>query len=198
MSLTINPAIELNLRLPSMVHGKHGFERVVWAFKNVLDHSVTWLFYDLSGKNDGSGPIAQHQPKIVTVKPEIDTLNGARVPKLTQEIGDDGHDLATDLLEWLSLAIMGSPRVQQKDTIDSYLSRYRVPSEDEDIECTTQDLAVLRWHGLIPATFIKGVVLAALTASSAEWFGVNAVGFDGRAYSVLQRRHHTLTWEYEN
>lgn len=196
--LTVNPAIELNLRLPSMVHGKHGFERIVWAFRNVLNHSVTWLFYSLSGKNNGSGPIAEHQPKIVTVKSEIDTLNRARIPKPTQEIGDEDHDLANDLLEWLSLTTMGSPRVQQKDSIDSYLSKYRVPGEDEDMECTTQDLTILRWHGLIPATFIKGAVLAVLKAPDTEWFGMNAVGFDGRPYSILQRKHHTLTWEYED
>ena len=40
-------AIEIDLRQPSMLHGKKGFERIVWAFKNVLNHSVTWLFHDL-------------------------------------------------------------------------------------------------------------------------------------------------------
>ena len=42
----LTTVVELNLRLPSMLHGKKGFERIVWAFKNVLNHSVTWLFYD--------------------------------------------------------------------------------------------------------------------------------------------------------
>ena len=41
-------AVELNLRSPSMLHGKKGFERIVWAFKNVLNHSVTWLFHDFN------------------------------------------------------------------------------------------------------------------------------------------------------
>ncbi len=40
-----------------MLHGKKGFERVVWAFKNVLNKSVTWLFYDfderLGASDDG-------------------------------------------------------------------------------------------------------------------------------------------------
>jgi ribonuclease P/MRP protein subunit RPP40 len=39
--------VEINLRLPSMLHGKKGFERVVYAFKNVLITPVTWLFSDL-------------------------------------------------------------------------------------------------------------------------------------------------------
>lgn len=45
-------AVEINLRLPSMLHGKKGFERIVWAFKNVLNHSVTWLFHDFTSSFD--------------------------------------------------------------------------------------------------------------------------------------------------
>ena len=45
--LTVSSVVELNLRLPSMLHGKKGFERIVWAFANVLTQSMAWLFYDL-------------------------------------------------------------------------------------------------------------------------------------------------------
>ncbi|KAL1634955.1 hypothetical protein SLS56_002038 [Neofusicoccum ribis] len=44
-------AVEMELRKPSMLHGKKGFERIVWAFKNVLDQSVTWLFHDLQSSD---------------------------------------------------------------------------------------------------------------------------------------------------
>jgi ribonuclease P/MRP protein subunit RPP40 len=39
--------VKLNLRLPSMLKGKKGFDRIVYAFKNVLTTPVTWLFCDL-------------------------------------------------------------------------------------------------------------------------------------------------------
>lgn len=55
--LTLNAVVELNFRLPSMLHGKKGFERIVWAFKNVLNQSLAWLFCDLdaqSRQNEGS------------------------------------------------------------------------------------------------------------------------------------------------
>lgn len=90
--------IELNLRLPSMLHGKKGFERIVWAFKNVLNSAVTWLFYDPEGSKGSSaavsgkerlchciaclvvaiahipiipeyGPLAPHHPVRITCKP---------------------------------------------------------------------------------------------------------------------------------
>ena len=34
-----------------MLHGKKGFERIVWAFKNVLNHSVAWLFHDFTANS---------------------------------------------------------------------------------------------------------------------------------------------------
>ena len=46
-SLTHAIVVEINLRLPSMLHGKKGFDRIVYAFKNVLTMPVTWLFHDL-------------------------------------------------------------------------------------------------------------------------------------------------------
>jgi ribonuclease P/MRP protein subunit RPP40 len=30
-----------------MLHGKKGFERLVWAAKNVLNRSLSWIFCDL-------------------------------------------------------------------------------------------------------------------------------------------------------
>jgi ribonucleases P/MRP protein subunit RPP40 len=39
--------VEINLRLPSMLHGKKGFDRIVYAFKNVLTKPVTWIFTNL-------------------------------------------------------------------------------------------------------------------------------------------------------
>lgn len=38
-----------------MLHGKKGFERIVWAFKNVLNHSLAWLFHDLNSPRDIKG-----------------------------------------------------------------------------------------------------------------------------------------------
>jgi ribonuclease P/MRP protein subunit RPP40 len=45
--LTREIVVEIELRLPSMLHGKKGFDRIVYAFKNVLNTPVTWLFCDL-------------------------------------------------------------------------------------------------------------------------------------------------------
>jgi ribonuclease P/MRP protein subunit RPP40 len=47
--------IELDLKLPSMQHGKKGFERIKWAAKNVLTDLLAWLFVDLENEDMTSG-----------------------------------------------------------------------------------------------------------------------------------------------
>ena len=51
--------VETNLRLPSMVRGKKGFERLLYACKHVLTESLTWLFHDCNAAAAASsgGPI---------------------------------------------------------------------------------------------------------------------------------------------
>lgn len=58
--LMIFAVVELNLRLPSMLHGKKGFQRIEWAFKNVLNDPVTWLFFDLGTESLGVAKGAGH------------------------------------------------------------------------------------------------------------------------------------------
>ena len=45
-------AVSLDLKEPSMRHGKKGFERIRWAFRNVLVHPICWLFHNL--QDEGS------------------------------------------------------------------------------------------------------------------------------------------------
>jgi ribonuclease P/MRP protein subunit RPP40 len=49
--------VDLDLRLPSMQHGKKGFERIKWAFKNVVNESMAWLFVDLEHEDITSGTV---------------------------------------------------------------------------------------------------------------------------------------------
>ena len=183
-----------------MVRGKKGFERIIWAFNNVLNQTVTWLFYDLKGQTDGPGPISAHNPKVRKVEPECQTFEAVEVPRMPQQLQQEDFEAATELLEWLSLATSGSPRIQCDDEIDPYLSRYRVPlvtdSTSDAIERKAQDLVRFSWHGFMPSIFVRNVFLAALKASGPNWFGLNAVAFDRKAYSLLQNDNNTMTWEY--
>ena len=93
-----------------MLHGKKGFERIVWAFKNVLNHAVTWLFSDIGKKttdlekesvsNGAKGrtsagaelpasidsttalPILKHHPIAMTCVPEKRNFRSLLVPSM--------------------------------------------------------------------------------------------------------------------
>ncbi|KAL2700021.1 hypothetical protein AAEP93_008544 [Penicillium crustosum] len=195
--------VELNLRLPSMLHGKKGFERIVWAFANVLTQSMAWLFQDLqsnSGLDEGNKPINKVQPQLITCEPqEIDHEQIMTPPfykngKVLEEMSEgDLQEHSGSLSEWLAMVQMASPRLSGEDDVDPYLSRYAVPDADESQAC---DLMSLKWHGLISSRWIMQLFLNLLQstkASNLSWFalavatlGKEAVeGRDGFTVMVL-------------
>lgn len=44
--------VEVDLRSPSMLHGRPGFDRLVYACKNTLTEPLTWLFCNVSNKSE--------------------------------------------------------------------------------------------------------------------------------------------------
>lgn len=44
--------VELDLRSPSMLHGRPGFDRLVYACTNTLTEPLTWLFCNVSNKSE--------------------------------------------------------------------------------------------------------------------------------------------------
>ncbi|PLB42498.1 ribonuclease P protein subunit p40 [Aspergillus candidus] len=193
--------VELNLRLPSMLHGKKGFERIVWAFKNVLNHSVAWLFYDLAPSANGVSPdditLKGNHPHIIDCQPTKTTHSNVLVPPFdglnppAQVPEEDLRDHSEELSEWLAMVSLGSPRVQNDDDVDPYLCRYSVPRADE---ASASNLVSLKWHGFIPPAWIMQlfVLLLRETSSSAQgWFALSSSALGRTAveakdgYSVL-------------
>ena len=168
----------MNLRSPSMLHGKKGFERIVWAFKNVLNHSVAWLFHDFTpspehGKAitivisldnkvtdysnaENDAPITKHHPVTKECQPQKTTAERVRVPDLSPlqclDFDDGFEDWALETYEWLNLVSIESPRICFEDTIDPFLSRYQVPDSESG---KVSDMAILTWTGLIPNFWIR-------------------------------------------
>lgn len=193
-----NIAIEINLRLPSVVHGHKGFERTLWAFRNALNNSVTWLVYDAKPQTGVTGPIVAQQPTSRNVEPDITQLDDVLVPIIPGDIEQDDHITASDLLEWLTMMSAMSPRLQSNDGIDTYLNRYRVPDFPTGSRKPQQAQAVVRfrWHGFVTSSFVTKILLGALKASANDWFAMSATSFHGEAYTVLITEDHTLTWEH--
>ncbi|KAI9670528.1 MAG: hypothetical protein M1831_005748 [Alyxoria varia] len=135
-------AIELDLRHPSMIRGKKLFDRMVYAFKNVLNQSLTWLFRDCRTKTsvkemnvDDAAPIEKHHPRWIASRPVESAIPGIRtlnLPNMAQSEEEeskpipafDDKEYISALEEQLALIALDSPRVLVNDTIDPYLCRY--------------------------------------------------------------------------
>lgn len=146
-----------------MLHGKKGFDRIVWAFSNVLTQSLAWLFCDLEDpaglEEAGNKPIHQLQPQLATCEVQEIDHEQVAMPRLSGDAVEgmsegEAQEYCGGLAEWLALVQMDSPRVKEDD-IDPYLSRYAVPDAEE----TRVDLVSLKWHGFISCHWALRVFL---------------------------------------
>jgi ribonuclease P/MRP protein subunit RPP40 len=217
--------VSYDLRQPSMRHGKPGFSRLEWACRNVLDRSLTWLFYNFNPSTgealeQGKEPISKHAPWIYKIEPTVVKMPGTRCPKLVGGKLADLYDEeeALSMLEYIQLVSLQSPRIRADDDIDPHLSRYEVP--DVGAGLVTRDMVCVRWKGFMPPAFVQNVFLSArrdglksgrkangeleveMEVDGAEepWFALSAQGFGGRrSWTSMQfKGRETLTWEVES
>ncbi|KAL4943342.1 hypothetical protein BDV06DRAFT_190024 [Aspergillus oleicola] len=180
--------IELNMRLPSMLHGKKGFQRIEWAFKNVLNEPVPWLFFDLetpTGVSEGDTPIKRLNPEIRSCEPVQITHENITTPpfsnlNITNKTSESElRDTLGEVSEWLAMLSLSSKRLSADDDIDPYLCRYDAPEIGGD-ETKPLDLVRLEWQGFIPPKWITQffITLFRVTASHASkataWFFLSA------------------------
>ncbi|EPE25249.1 ribonuclease P 40kDa subunit [Glarea lozoyensis ATCC 20868] len=154
-----------------MLHGKKGFDRIVYAFKNVLQSPVTWLFHDLTMGASGSDILASHFPSAKVCNPMVIENFTCDVPNFrapTDNIpANDGdfEDYSVDMYEWLALMLLQSPRTFKDDRIDPLLSRCRAPG----ISVTSSGLVKVTWQGFLsPMWAHKTFVEMLLTLPSDE------------------------------
>ena len=157
--------LDYDLTAPSMSHGKRGFGRLVWACKNVLNHSLTWVFVNFNPSSaealeEGREPISKHAPWTRPFPPSVRTMQRVRVPRIrTAELQSlYEQDDALDLLEYLHMLHLGSPRVDEGDAIDPLLSRYEVPAWNAE-EPEVRDLVQVSWKGFMAPVFAREVFL---------------------------------------
>ncbi|KAF8865463.1 hypothetical protein BDZ45DRAFT_580058 [Acephala macrosclerotiorum] len=176
--------VEINLRLPSMLHGKNGFDRIDYAFKNVLNVPVTWLFINLETKGLlvalEPETLGVHFPVKKSVAAQTSESIHVKMPTLEPptevdaSYGANFEDYAVDLLEWLSLLLLESPRILAEDKIDPYLSRYVPPGGPS----TSSKLAKVKWRGFISAFWARNALVQVLQATPRDsWFAFSVDGF---------------------
>jgi ribonuclease P/MRP protein subunit RPP40 len=166
--------VEIDLRNPAMLHGKKGFDRVVWSFENKFKSKVNFLFCDLEQDREESGPCPilaslGCTPRQVQL-PEVSASEPVKVPSLdpppesrAQGGGSSPQaeynrevwrDWAVHIYEWIALANLGAAnRLKAKDNVDPYLSTYSVQQEEGEEE-RAMGVTRVRFQGMIPAFWI--------------------------------------------
>ncbi|KAF4978899.1 hypothetical protein FZEAL_4785 [Fusarium zealandicum] len=176
--------VSYNLRDPSMLRGKKGFDRLIYACKNalnqpmILSDKITHADPFLAPTPD---PLQKFFPTAFTSSPGISKDLAVVQPSLEVEpevlANIDREALeytATEVYEWISLVRLGSPRVESGDSIDPYLSRYSVPW-DADEKAT---VCKLSWQGFMSAEWLRGLLMDILvTCPSGTWFSLSATCF---------------------
>jgi ribonuclease P/MRP protein subunit RPP40 len=220
--------VEYDLRADAMRHGKGGFGRLEWAAKNVLDRSLTWLFWNANPTSkealeEKKEVLSAHAPWVCGVEPEVVTLQDRIYPRLKKgelsAVYDE--DEAMSLVEYLGLLSLDSPRLTKDDEIDPHLSRYEVPNFGAGV--AVRDFVRVRWRGFITPTFVRdlfvvvtkegfksktrGDVAQDVDMNTGEevkkeeaWFSMSAQGFGGKTgWTVMQfEGRETLTWQVES
>ena len=64
-----------------------------------------------------------------------------------------------ELLEWIGMLALRSPRIQPGSSVDPFLCRYVVPGHDE---ASVRQLVCLKWRGFMPAEFVRNLLVYCL------------------------------------
>ncbi|KAI1133156.1 ribonuclease P 40kDa subunit [Nemania abortiva] len=174
--------VEYDLRSPSALHGKKGFDRLVYACKNALNAPATWLFCNLSS-TPSPDPITQHYPTKYTSDPALIQNMAVRIPSLgvpsavlADQTRQELDEYATEVYEWLSLIRLDSPRVKLGDSIDPYLSSYAIPGDSS--ESSEGRLCKISWQGFIPPKWAANTLAELIkTLPPKAWFSFSATPF---------------------
>jgi ribonucleases P/MRP protein subunit RPP40 len=187
------------------LHGKKGFDRLVYACKNALNTPKTWLFCNVS--KDGKcfavlylsliyktitdmkapapnpDPLVQHFPTEYTSNPVLVQNMEMNTPplKIPSAVLSDRNrteldEYATEIYEWLSLVRLESPRLETSDTIDPYLSTYVVPGNP--LEQERGRLCKISWRGFISSRWVADTLAVLInTLPQKTWFSISTTPF---------------------
>lgn len=110
-------------------------------------------------------PLSRHHPTMFEFNSRERPKALVRVPPLRpHETGDAFNnseigEWSNNFVEWLGLVALESPRLQAKDAVDPYLSRWNFP------EGTTEHptpIRALRWEGMVDSGWVTQLLITCM------------------------------------
>ncbi|TXC01032.1 hypothetical protein FocTR4_00008845 [Fusarium oxysporum f. sp. cubense] len=157
---------------------KKGKQFTLWS---VFTQPMTWLFCNSTTQTPNPDPLQKFSPTACTSTSNISQDIAVLQPSLDVDpevLSENDREsleyFATEVYEWLSLIRLGSSRVEPRDSIDPYLSRYSVPGDDPK----ESKVCKLSWEGFMSAQWLRGLLMDVLVACpSRTWFSLSATSF---------------------
>lgn len=123
-------------------------------------------------------PLDAHFPIKKHITPEIENMEvktpSLKPPTEVSSYTEDLQDYAVETYEWLSMIQLGSPRIDPKDKIDSFLSRYTPPGDS----ITNCNLVKVTWRGFLSPSWVHKMFVDLLLAVPREaWFVCSVASF---------------------
>jgi ribonuclease P/MRP protein subunit RPP40 len=200
--ILIDSGIKIDLGVASMVRGKKMFDRLVYAFTNVLVDPVRWLFVDLLQNHPDKIGLESVVPfKPTLIEANVVLLSGITVPAaLVDAAYPDTSlkdvELEAQLLEYLGLLFIHSPSTLATDNTDPSLCLYQVP----DSPVVGKDLVHVNYRGLLPPSFVRKVLETtrqeeSKTKTTKAWWASRIASFDGKVHVMANTsRGMRLEW----
>ena len=211
--------VEVDLTAGSSAVGKKGFERLRRAGRaegGVLGGGRCWVLVCDVGESgsdgkEGRGDVTVLDEEVLgglhlTVceakQEEVRTIQGVLVPEVLRNGPGMGVDMDEEewweVVEWLDLVALGSPRIEEGDEVDPYISRYSVPEP-----ATKGNMRILKWEGLLTSEWLTRLLIEIVKLSRAhksmDWVALSATGHQTEAVGgvdgytiVLQPSEKTL------
>ena len=180
--------VEYDLRDPSCVEGKKGFEKLKSAGRSegVLGQGRCWLVADVEGMGGGEAEgrlkevLGSLHPTVCEAKAEVQSMERMLVPDVLRTgIGIETLDEEEwwEQAEWLDLVALGSLSVKEWHAADPNISRYSVPEP-----ATARNLRVMKWDGLMSSEWITKLVIELIKQSrickSNDWLALSVAGHE--------------------
>jgi ribonuclease P/MRP protein subunit RPP40 len=102
------------------------------------------------------------------------------------------------LLEWIGLALINSPRILEADNVDPYLCRYEFPDaySEGNSPKSVHDIVHVQWRGLVAPNFASAI-LSEVYQPGQEWMAYSLSSFEGALHtSFVVGDRESLRWEY--
>ena len=117
-----------------------------------------------------SRPVAKHHPITRQSFAKQGRSEGVLLPALNpfeaSKSSEGFEQWALETYEWLGLVSLQSPRVLQSDSLDSYLSRYKVRGDDSGPNAKV--LIGIEWTGFFPVTWVRNLIVELKYATAAS------------------------------